>query len=244
MGSHPERGALWRAESKDPYPITDCMGLPARAHIRSSLAFGRALEYDLSIVKPRRNLRLILLVAAPVLVAGSVAAFFLLESSLRSSPAQSDFEPLITTLKAGLSGVIVVRRNPTENPLVASASGLLDACDKNPEMCKGSAQLVDTWQNAAALSQAVFEHGNPGDWVASSNDLQVTSSKLDAWGHSYCVLRRGDMLLVLSAGPRSTGSPVCRNVEVTAAELSRMPKGRLLESPAGYFVLVTTRPKG
>lgn len=184
-----------------------------------------------------------LAIVALALFVASAAVYMTIERRSRSNAVTLDFDSLGTTLKAGLSGVAVVRRNTADNPLTMSSSGLLVGCEKNPEKCRDAAKLLDTWSNAVNLSQAVFNHGKLGDWVASSQDLQVSSEKVDAWGHNFCVLRRGDMLLLLSAGPESAGSPVCRDIRVTAGELAQIPKGRLLETPAGYFILVATASK-
>ncbi len=191
----------------------------------------------------RHHLRFGLAIVALTLLVTLAVVYTTIKRSSRSDTVTLDFDSLGTTLKAGLSGVAVVRRNTADNPLTMASSGLLVGCEKYPEKCRDAARLLDTWRNAVNLSQAVFEHASPGDWVASSRDLQLASEKADAWGHNFCVLRRGEMLLVLSAGPKSTGSPVCRNIRVTAAELAQIPKGRLLETPAGYFILVATASK-
>ena len=50
-----------------------------------------------------------------------------------------------------------------------------------------------------------------------------------------------DDVLVVSAGPKAPGSPACRNIRIEAKDLAELPHGKLLESPAGYLILVVDK---
>jgi hypothetical protein len=78
------------------------------------------------------------------------------------------------------------------------------------------------------------------NWVRSGSDIQYRKpeDRNDAWGHAFCLLRREDTLLIISAGSAAPSTPLCRDIHMEARELAQLPHGKLLESPSGAFLLV------
>jgi hypothetical protein len=72
----------------------------------------------------------------------------------------------------------------------------------------------------------------------------VNQARLDPWGHPFCLLRREDVLVVVSPGPKAPSLPICKDITVQAQELERLPRGRLIETPGGALLLAVIEPAG
>jgi hypothetical protein len=149
--------------------------------------------------------------------------------------SEADWEPFATTFKSALSNFFVVRR-------AASASDQTRFPDfqHDPDAVRRNAKLFDTWRASVKLGSAALKNTPRGNWVRSSADADYVAvqDRVDAWDHTFCLLRRGDDLLVVSGGPKAPGSPSCRDIQLQAKDLAALPHRRLLESPAGYLILV------
>ncbi len=149
-------------------------------------------------------------------------------------------QPFATILKKVGAGIVVAKRPSPSSVQVAPPAGYLIAYENDVEGFKADAKLFDSWMAAIKLSSSVLESGSAGDWVANSSNLQYVKpeNRADPWGHPFCVMRRGKAVLVISGGPTAPGSPVCRDVGITADELAEFPRKKLLQSPSGSLVLV------
>ena len=167
--------------------------------------------------------------------------WFYLNWSLSKGLRTLDFVPFITIMeKAGSDLVVMRQRGPSQPHL---PRGYLVAYEQDPEGFKGDAKLFETWVYAMSLSTSVLQSGPDGNWVMGSSDLKSAGprSRLDPWQHPFCLLRRGDAVLAISAGPHAPGSPACNNIAMTAEDLATFPQKKLLESPSGSLVLVITK---
>ncbi len=119
--------------------------------------------------------------------------------------------------------------------------GSLAAYEHNPGAFKADAKLFEAWLTAMQLSTSVLAHGPSGNWVKSSSDLDYlkTEKRLDPWGHSLCILRRGNAVLAISGGASAPGSPTCKDVRITEDELGKFPQKKLLQSRSGSLMLVS-----
>jgi len=167
--------------------------------------------------------------------------WFYLNWSLSKSLRTLNLAPFATIAeKVGSDLVVMKQSRPSQTPI---PRGYLVAYEQDPEGFKGDAKLFETWMSAISLSTSVLENGPDGNWVKSSSDFESAKpeSRLDPWQHPFCLLRRDDAVLTISAGPRAPGSPTCNNIAMTAADLETFPQRKLLESPSGSLVLVITR---
>ncbi|HKF06330.1 MAG TPA: hypothetical protein VKB49_28690 [Candidatus Sulfotelmatobacter sp.] len=152
-----------------------------------------------------------------------------------------DVGPLIASVKTVASDLVVVKRKESGHNGVPA--GYLVAYEQDPKGFEADAKLFDMWTTAIQISNFVLMSGPPGDWIRSSSDLKNlrADNRTDPWGHSICVLRRNDLVLVISGGPGAPSNPTCKNVQLTADELATFPKKKLLQSPAGSLVMVADR---
>lgn len=172
-------------------------------------------------------------------VALAVAAVFwwVFVQSFGASPMAADFSTLLqfVTFAKKTGADLVVIKQPPLAPW--------NAPGYSSERIEADAKLFDMWSTAVQLSSAVLENGPAGDWVRSSSELEgaKVDSKTDPWGHSICLLRRDGLVLVISAGPGAPSSPNCKNIHMTADELAKFPRRKLLQSPSGSLVLVADK---
>jgi hypothetical protein len=105
---------------------------------------------------------------------------------------------------------------------------------------QADAEFFDAWHGAIEMSNAVFSNTHSGNWIQSSlaADYISPEKRLDPWNHAFCLLRRDNTLAVISAGPMAPSSPVCKNIQITAEELGKLPHMKLMQSPAGFLFLV------
>lgn len=167
--------------------------------------------------------------------------WFYLKWSLDRSLRTLDLAPFATIVeKAGSDLVVMKQAGPSQPHL---PRGYLVAYEQDPERFKGDAKLFETWVYAMSLSTSVLQNGPDGNWVKSSSDFESAKPgrRLDPWQHPFCLLRRDDAVLAISAGPHASGSPACNNIAMTAEDLETFPQKKLLESPSGSLVLVITR---
>jgi hypothetical protein len=116
----------------------------------------------------------------------------------------------------------------------------LIAYQNDPESFRKDAKLFDAWIASLKVGSAALKNTSGEDWVASSADADYLAALdcVDPWNHTFCLLRRDDDVLVVSGGPKAPSSPACRNIDLGPKDLAEFPKGKLLESPAGFLVLV------
>src|SRR5258706_2794641 len=185
----------------------------------------------------RKIVRFEVLSLGVILLVGVVGWFWFMHE-FRLNVSQSDIEPFEMTLKKAASDVVVVKR-PDSKPASVSG-GYLIAYQRDPESFNKDAKLFDTWMASAKLGLAALKNTRRGNWVRSSADADYVASqdRVDPWNHTFCLLRRDDDLLVVSGGPKAPGSPLCRDIQLKAKDLAELPHGKLLESPAGDFILV------
>ena len=186
-----------------------------------------------------RSLRRAAVILCLVLLLGT-AGWVLLIRGLFSSPnLEASLEPLKITIKKAASDFVVVRHGKTA-PFLPPTGGYLIAYENDPEGFRADAKVFDTWFNATRLATQVLDRGTDRNWVRSSSEIDYLKpeDRLDAWGHAFCLLRRENTLLVISAGSAAPSTPLCRDIHMEARELAQLPHGKLLESPSGAFLLV------
>jgi hypothetical protein len=163
------------------------------------------------------------------------------ELALSISGIRFDSAPLEMALMRAASDLFVVKR-PDSNPARLSG-GYLAAYQRDPGGFQKDAKLLDAWIVSAELGVAALKNTPRGNWVGSSADANYIASqdRVDPWNHSFCLLRRDDDVLVVSGGPKAPSSPACRDIRLDAKDLAELPRGKLLESPAGYLMLVVNK---
>jgi hypothetical protein len=152
--------------------------------------------------------------------------------------SQADWEPFATTFKSTLSNFFVIRR-----PTAGSDPMKFPGLQHDPDAVRKNATLFDAWTASVKLGSAVLKHTPGGNWVRSSVEANYVApqDRVDPWNHTFCLLRRGDDLLVVSGGPKAPDSPACRDIQLQADDLAKLPHRKLLESPAGYLFLVVDK---
>ncbi len=154
--------------------------------------------------------------------------------------SQANWEPFAATFKSTLSNLFVIRRPATE-----SGRTKLPDLQYDPDAVRRNAKLFDAWTASLKLGSAALKNTPGGNWVRSSADANYVPSqdRVDPWNHTFCLLRRGDDVLVVSGGPRVPDSPACRDIQLQAKDLAGLPRRKLLESPAGYLMLVVDKAR-
>ena len=167
--------------------------------------------------------------------------WFYLNWSLSKSLRTVDFAPLFTAMEKAGSDLVVMRQPRPSQPHLSR--GYLVAYEEDPDGFKGDAKLFETWVYAISLSTSVLQNGPDGNWAKSSSDLESakTGRRLDPWQHPFCLLRRDDAVLAISAGPHAPGSPACNDIAMTEEDLATFPQKKLVESPSGSLLLVITK---
>ena len=146
--------------------------------------------------------------------------------------SKEDAATLINSVKAGAANLVVLKQSHER--------ASINAYNLTPARLQNDAKLFDAWTSTSQVARETFKSAPAGNWIRSSTDASylTTAQRYDSWGHSVCILRRTDTVVVVSAGPRASGSPVCRNIQISETELGQLPHGRLLESPSGNLILV------
>ncbi|HXE89564.1 MAG TPA: hypothetical protein VNK82_01230 [Terriglobales bacterium] len=164
-----------------------------------------------------------------------------LDASLR----RASVEELATVGKKVVADAVVMRsENKSRADAVPLPQGYLVAYKQDPEGFKADAKLAETWLHAFLVAQRVLESGPEGKWVRPSDALDFVrpTNRVDAWGNAFCVLRREEVVAVVSAGATAKASPKCLDVRIDESELMLLPRGYLLETPASNYVLIQQRP--
>ncbi|HZR64988.1 MAG TPA: hypothetical protein VFA85_07560 [Terriglobales bacterium] len=176
------------------------------------------------------------MVLGAFIIAG-IALYFWLGYSLQFAFAKADFKPLGIVFKKAASDVLVVRQ-PSNSEKKSGA--LLDLYQQNPIAFQSDAKLFDAWIAALRVGKATLSHTASGSWVRSTANASYLSpsQQTDPWHHPFCLLRRGDWLLVVSGGPKAPASPTCENIQIADHELAQFPLGKLFETPSGNLALV------
>jgi len=192
------------------------------------------------MVRTREIVRAAMLSLGVILLAGT-AGWFWFVHEFRLNISQSDVGPFEVMMKKAASQLLVMKR-PDSKP-VSLTGGYLIAYQNDPEGFKRDAKLFDTWTASVKLGSAALKNAPHGNWVRSSADADYVApqDRVDSWSHTFCLLRRDDDVLVVSGGPNAPGSPACRDVQLQAKDLAELPHGKLLESPAGYLILVVDK---
>src|ERR1039458_2434459 len=192
------------------------------------------------MTRTKRILRAATLSLGVLLLVGAAGWYWFMRE-FRLKISSSDVEPLEVILKKAASDVVAAKR-PDSKPTSLSG-GYLVAYQRDPESFHGDAKLFDAWMTSVKLGSAALKNPSRGNWVRSSAEADYVASqdRVDPWNHTLCLLRRDDDVLVVSGGPRAPGSPACRNIQLQAMDLAEFPREKLLESPAGYLMLVVTK---
>jgi hypothetical protein len=172
-----------------------------------------------------------------ILLTLGIAGYFWAIHNLDTTFAKVDLKPLGVIFKKGVADVVVVKQPSKE---VLKSGGIVDLYQQNPAAVEADARLFDAWISAQQIGQSTLKSTLPGSWVRSTAEANYLSLDLrrDPWNHFVCVLRRDNILLVISGGPRAPDSPICRDIQVRESELAQLPRGRLLETPSGNLILV------
>lgn len=161
----------------------------------------------------------------------AVGFYFFAIRSLDRAFARANFSPLLTRTKAAIADVLVMRQS-------ALAAGISDT--HQPAAIQLNAKLFDTWFLSAQIANSTLKTTAAGSWVRSTEEAAYlpAGQRRDPWNHSLCILRRGEMVAVISGGPNAPSSPECRDIAVSENELAKLPHGRLIETSAGDLLLV------
>ncbi len=192
------------------------------------------------MTRTRTIVRVAMLSLGVILLVG-VFGWFWFTHSFRLNVSRSDIEPFEMTLKKAASDIVVAKS--VDSMPVSQSGGYLLAYQHDPESFHRDAKLFDTWMASAKLGSATLKETSRGNWVRSSAEADYVPApeRVDPWNHTFCMLRRDDVVLLLSGGPKAPSSPECRNIRIQATDLAELPHGKLLESPAGYLILVVDK---
>jgi len=170
------------------------------------------------------------------LTLGTVS-YFLAIHNLDKTFANVDLKPFGFIFKKAAADFVVVKQSPKKS---VRAEGYLDAYEHDPAGFQSDSRLFDTWVSSTHIGEETLKNTLTGSWVRSSAeaDYLPRTDRTDQWGHSFCLLRRSDTLVVVSAGPKALGPPTCRDIKITAIELTELPRKKLIETPAGNLVFV------
>jgi hypothetical protein len=191
--------------------------------------------------EPSRTAKTIAYGLGIVLLAFACGAFWMIHDlralKIDFSSRQTGWQPVATSFKKALADVFVIKQKPEQ---VSRQPGLLTAYEHDPDAFQQDAKLFDAWTASTKLGVAVLKNTPPGNWERSSADANYIASqnRVDPWNHTFCLLRRGDHVLVVSGGPQAPSSPACRDIRIAESDLAKLPHGKLLESPAGHLMLV------
>ena len=185
----------------------------------------------------RRRIITIVAMGFGVLLILGLAGYFRAIHDLDAAFAKADFGPLGFIFKKAAADVLVVKQPSKEVP---KSGGIVDLYQRDPAAFQADARLFDAWISAQQIGRSTLESAPPGSWVRSTAEASYLSPdrRRDPWNHFVCLLRRDNILLVISGGPRAPISPICRDIQVRESELAQLPRGRLLESPSGNLILV------
>ncbi len=163
---------------------------------------------------------------------------------------QRDMQDFGTALK-GTAGealfehgtVIPSKANmPAGSNAIEQGKSLLAAYRKDPEKFKKYSGLLETALNASAVGDGVRQI--PAPVKLPSDSLGVTSlrddQKIDAWGHPYCLLASGNLLAIISLGPKARTPASCRNFSVSKKDIFSAQR-KLYERPSGEVILIVDR---
>jgi hypothetical protein len=165
-----------------------------------------------------------------------LAVLFVTIHNLDRTFAKADLTPLVVTAKGALTEFVVVngpsRRASRENGLIETK--------KDSTALQADAKLFDAWQSSLQIAGAALRGTTTGSWIHSSEEVPylTAAQRRDPWNHTLCLLRRGDVVAVISGGPNAPSSPVCKDTKISENELGKLPRSRLLETPAGNLLLV------
>jgi hypothetical protein len=145
--------------------------------------------------------------------------------------SKADIAPFETLIKSAVTTVVVVKQ-PAEQRTPPSG-GYLKAYETDPSRFQADAKLFDAWTSELEIGEKTLESTPSGAWIRSSGAASSlpANGRADPWNHYVCLLRRVDTLAIVSAGPKATDSPICRNIQIGEKELDQLPKRKLLQSP-------------
>ncbi|MCU1269465.1 MAG: hypothetical protein JWN74_759 [Acidobacteriaceae bacterium] len=184
----------------------------------------------------RRIIAIVTMGFGIILILGAAGYFWAIHD-LNTAFAKADFGPLGIIFKKAAADVLVVKQPSKE---LSKSGGIVDLYRRNPAAFQADARLFDAWISAGQIGRSTLKSTLPGSWVRSTAEENYLSPDLrrDPWNHFVCLLRRNNILLVISGGPRAPISPMCRDIQVRESELAQLPRGRLLETPSGNLILV------
>jgi hypothetical protein len=119
----------------------------------------------------------------------------------------------------------------------ATGEGLIAAYQRDPKTFGVNAKLFDTALNAKLVGQAVQASRGTYRLPISSAELPLeTSSKLDPWGHPYCITALKTSVVVVSGGPEAV-SFSCPNRNVREEQIASAARS-VFQTPGGEVVVV------
>jgi hypothetical protein len=99
----------------------------------------------------------------------------------------------------------------------------------------------ETWLAAVEIADRCPTNCREGEWLATDGlPWLAHSTRVDAWGHAFCVQHRRDTTIVVSAGFRAVAAPTCGQMNLRELEGTDLLDGRLHTAPSGHIVLVVT----
>jgi hypothetical protein len=172
-----------------------------------------------------------------IFLALGTVSYLLAIHNLDKTFANVDLKPFEFIFKKTAADLVVVKQHPKVS---AQTQGYLKAYESNPAGFQSDSQLFDAWVSSAKIGEDTLKNTLPGSWARSSTDADylLRTDRTDPWGHSFCLLRRGDTLVVVSAGPKALSSPTCKDIKIAGQELARIPRKKLIETPAGNLIFV------
>jgi hypothetical protein len=111
------------------------------------------------------------------------------------------------------------------------------------ESTKVEAQTFATYVNAYRVGQSATLVRNRESLPETSSGLTDLDSatKLDGWGHPFCLRNQDGRIAVISLGPRIAVFPGCRDIDMGLAMTQHLPSKKLYRFPSGALVLLTDR---
>ena len=186
-----------------------------------------------------RTLLFVVLALTIVFIASRIFVEWSLDRAFRSSTNRTGgLQKVVDAMEASLGSTLArgdVRLKLGNSP----SEGALSVYQEHPQSLQNDKKYFETWVAAVTLIDAGRAGEHQSDkWESSTAASWIPpTERVDAWGHAFCI--RYDYLetIVVSPGPKATGSLDCKTIEINPEELSRLPTGRLYPLASGALIL-------
>jgi hypothetical protein len=118
---------------------------------------------------------------------------------------------------------------------------LIAAYRKDPETYKRNARVFETYSNAFDVGRTALNDAASRPATSSAELASLApDTRMDAWGHPFCLVAAKDRIAIISGGSRADVSTSCNDTGVSKREI-RSSERNFYESPSGKLVLIIDR---